>query len=263
MKLALSLLLLLSLTGAHAQTPAKRKVTVDEMVALATRGQLGNDETVKLTMVLVDKAGQKETRTLTTWFRKATRDSKEDKTLLKFHSPADVAGTALLSTQEPGADAGQWLYLPALKRVKRLVTSDNTGYFVGTDFTYQDLQIENTREYTYERIADEDVDGRRCYKIVATPKNKSISEKTGYSKRIFWIDVQDVVVLRLQYFNLSGTHVKTFSASDVQKFGPKKKPMQIIMDNLERNHKTYAKLHEVKMNTDLSDSLFTQSELSR
>ena len=231
------------------------------IIEKATRGQLPADERVDYNMVLVNKSNKKKVRALTIWYKQDTGNT--DQNLLKFTAPADAAGIGLLTTQKPATDSDQWLYLPALRRVKRIVSSDRTGYFAQTDLTYQDLHVEELEDHNYALLGKGNVDGKECYKIEAKPKSKSIKRRSGYSKRHIWVDASIFVIRQIQYYDKRDRHTKTTVAKDFKKYGPVYRAKNIVIDNMDRKHKTYIALKNVEVNSGLPSSLFTTVKLEQ
>ena len=165
-------------------------------------------------MVLRNKAGKESVREFKTMTLEEADPSIGDKSVIVFTKPRDVRGTALLthSNIEPNDD-NQWLFLPALKRVKRISSSNRTGKFVSSEFSYEDLGAEELDDNTYNWVEDMPCPGDAgltCAKIEIMPKNK----KSGYSKRIAFIDMDEYRTHRIEFFNRRGDLEKILTFSD-------------------------------------------------
>ena len=148
------------------------------------RHESNTEETME-TMILVDRFGNKEQRQLSNYSK--TIGSNEFRTLIAFTYPASIKGTALLTWDNNEEENDQWIYLPAQQQMRRIASSNKEGYFLGTDFTYEDLETEDMNNYEYTIINSEIYDGNDCWIIEAVPINDEVASNSGYSKRIMWI----------------------------------------------------------------------------
>ena len=129
------------------------------------------DSISKMQMTLINARGQKKVRLMT---MKVLEGEDEDKSLMEFLSPADVRGTKFLSYEHVNKDDDQWLYLPALKRVKRISSRNKSGAFMGSEFSYEDLSAFNVKKYKYEGDAEKvSLDGKDMYNILSKPVSKT------------------------------------------------------------------------------------------
>ena len=134
-------------------------------------------------------------------------EDEGDKSLVIFDTPGDVRGTAFLShTKKVGSD-DQWLYLPALKRVKRIASSNKAGPFMGSEFSFEDIASQEVEKYTYEYLRDEKYDGIDCFVVAYDP----VDRKSGYSVQNVWIDKSRYIVLKTEYFDRKKSLLKTLS----------------------------------------------------
>ena len=204
--IAASLLLALPLVAEEAGTPEARGL---EIAREADRRDQGfGDFSASLSMVLRDKHGQETERRMRT--RTLEQKDDGDKALIIFDNPGDVKGTAFLSfTHREGAD-DQWLYLPALKRVKRIASSNKAGPFVSSEFAYEDIASQEVEKYTYKHLRDEELDGRACFVVERDP----VDPKSGYSRQVAWIDQEEYRVWKVDFYNRGGSLLKTLTVSD-------------------------------------------------
>jgi hypothetical protein len=168
----------------------------DEMQA----GYIG--ESRKMTLTLINADGQESQRKLDFWgFEEPDR---HDKTLVKFTFPPDIKGTTLLTYEKGAEDDDQWLYLPSLKRAKRIASSNKSGSFVGSEFAYEDLVVRQFEKYNFKYIGDDTVDGKDCFVIERTPKNQT----SGYSKILRWRYKDNHQEAKSQYYDRKGELLK-------------------------------------------------------
>lgn len=168
----------------------------DEMQA----GYVG--ETRKMTLTLINADGQESQRKLDFWgFEEPDR---HDKTIVKFTYPPDIKGTALLTYEKGVEDDDQWLYLPSLKRAKRIASSNKSGSFVGSEFAYEDLVVRQFEKYNFKYIGDDTVNGKDCYVMERTPKNQT----SGYSKVLRWRYKDNLQEAKSEYYDRKGELLK-------------------------------------------------------
>ena len=220
------------------------------------------DSRADLKMLLINASGKERVR-------KVTQMTKTDKnglrkSLIRFLSPADVKGTGLLSIENEGRDDDNWLYLPALRKVRRISGSNKTDSFMGSDFTYEDLETEDLNDYNYKLLGEDKINDMETWKIEALPK-ASILDKTGYSKRVLWITKKHHLVVKVKFFDKSGAFSKELAGSDIRKIdnANKWRLFRIEMKNVLKGSKTVLEITDYKLNTGIKDKIFTQRYLKR
>ncbi|HVK98802.1 MAG TPA: outer membrane lipoprotein-sorting protein [Dongiaceae bacterium] len=183
-----------------------------------------------------------------------------DKSLSVFATPKDVKDTALLTETHISGPDSQWLYLPKLKRVKRISMLNKSSPFMGSEFSYEDLASFEVEKYTTQYLRSEQYDGRPCFVVELTPKY----EHSGYSKLVAFIDKQNYLALRMDYFNLEQKHFKSMYLEDYKQFeGKYWRPTKLTMKNIASGDSTAIIWHEYRFRTGLNDSDFTQQALKR
>ncbi|MFP4058274.1 MAG: outer membrane lipoprotein-sorting protein [Candidatus Brocadiia bacterium] len=191
-----------------------------------------HDELTELEMRLVDDAGRSRTRKLRIEYLRT--DEGLDRTLIRFSYPRRMKGTGLLTHEQKGRNDDQWLYLPSLRRTRRIAADAKTERFVQSDFTYEDLQPEDLEDNAYKLLRSETVDGRPCHVVEAVPRSPG-----GYSRREIAVDAERWLPLRILYFDEGGRHVKTEHATEVRQHeGRFWRPDRVEMADLEREHTT-------------------------
>lgn len=156
---------------------------------------VGRDVTTVSRMELTDKAGTRRTRELVTYRMEATKG--EATSLARFLAPADIAGTGLLSVDKADGSSEQWLYLPAMDRVRRVASDRKGGRFVGSDLYFEDLQTRKPESDTHSIVGKETLDGVACEVVESVPADPGNSV---YRRRLLWIDPQLALVMRIDYF---------------------------------------------------------------
>ena len=216
------------------------------------------DTSSKTTMVLKDKHGQSTQRSI----RNRTLEGKNegDKSLVIFDTPGDVRGTAFLShTKKVGSD-DQWLYLPALKRVKRIASSNKAGPFMGSEFSFEDIASQEVEKYTYEYLREEKYKGIDCYVVAYDP----VDRKSGYSVQNVWIDKARFIILKTEYFDRKKSLLKTLSFEGYNKYLDKYwRADKFIMINHQTGKETELNYENWEFSTGLTDKDFTKNILKR
>jgi len=229
----------------------------DIMIKVDERPE-GDDQRAVMKMTLVNKRGKTRERSVLMYSKKYGEDSKA---LMYFQSPGDVKGTGFLSWQydDPQKDDDQWLYLPALKKSRRISGSSKNDYFMGTDFTYDDMGDRNVDEDTHALIREEEVDGHRCWVVESKPKD----EDYMYSKSVGWIRQDTLLAMKVDFYDRKGALLKTLTVSEIKEQDGIWTAFRMEMDNVQEQHKTVIEMEEVRYNIGLEDSLFRVSTLER
>ncbi len=223
--------------------------------------QISKDSTSKITMKLINEKGQERVRKIA-YFEKRDKDDNRN-TLVKFQFPADVKGTGLLTLEHKGSEDDQWLYLPALRKTRRISASDKGDSFMGSDFTYEDMEQEDLDEFEYKLLGTEDINGEPCYRIEGIAVSESKKKETSYSRREIWVRKGDFVLLKINYYDKKGNFLKTLTVADIKVINGKPRAHKIVMENLQRRHKTELIYEEIKLDQGISDNLFTERQLAR
>ena len=220
------------------------------------------DTEAKIKMILVNKKGNERERELIIWSN--TDKENKYKQLIKILSPSDIAGTGFLTVESIKNDEDNWLYLPALRKTRRIVGSDKTGYFIGSDFTYEDLSSEDLIDFKYKYLEDKTINGITTWKVEAIAKSKSKLRETGYSKRVVWIDKKTHLVVKVSFYDKEGTNVKLLTTGDIRTTSSGKfRPFSITMENLEKGSKTILKFSYIKINEGIADETFSIRKLQQ
>ncbi len=254
--------LLAAFMASICQAAVAAELTGREIMEKDEQQNKGEDEFNKTLMVLVNKRGQERKRKME-YYSKTGKDDN-DKILIRFLEPSDVKGVGLLTIEYSDRDDDQWLYLPALKKVRRISSSDQGDSFMGTDFTYEDIRSEKLDKHTYAVIGSESVDGHDCYVIEALPATEEQKKDSGYSKRVIWMRKDIFLMLKVEYYNKKGEHFKTEVRKDIVEAAPNLyRPNFMEMKNHKTGHTTQITFDERKINSGLADRLFTERMLKR
>ena len=251
------LVLLMVCGGMAEQSPEDKGLAITRE---ADRRNTGFDDvTANLLMVLMNKHGQKSERQIRIQTLEVPTDG--DKTLMIFDTPRDVKGTAFLSFTHKVGDDDQWLYLPAVKRVKRISGRNKSGSFMGSEFSYEDIASQELEKYSYKWIRDESLEGQDCFVIEQYAVD---SKNSGYSKQVIWRDKQAYRVRRAEYYDRKGSLLKTLTCTGYRKYLDRYwHPDEMYMVNHQTGKSTRLVMSDYQFRTGLKDSDFNQNSLRR
>jgi outer membrane lipoprotein-sorting protein len=250
---------LLALTSAAAW-PVAAETPEEKGFAIAKeadhRADGFKDYSATLTMTLKAKNGQEAVRELRYKSLEAPGDG--DKSLTLFDQPKDVEGTTLLTYAHKTVDDDIWLFLPALKRVKRIAGNNKSGPFMGSEFSFEDFGVQEVEKYTYKFLREDELDGMHCFVIERVPVEKT----SGYSRTEAWIDQSQYRLQKIDYFNKGGVFIKTLRAAGYQQYlGQYWYPDRYEMVNHDTGRSTVLQFKDYKFRNGYTDRDFDQSAL--
>lgn len=251
----LSLLALLSLP-VQAQTVEEKGLEIAKAARAYDRGFA--DFTADMVMELKTKTGNTSTRNIRIKTKEVEGDG--DKSLSIFDEPNDVKGTAML-TYSHGLDPDdQWLYLPALKKVKRINSRNKSGPFMGSTFAFEDLGSQEIEKYTYKLLGEEACGELQCYVIERFPAYKH----SGYTRQVAWLDKEAYRIIKVEYYDRKKALLKTLTTGDFQQFlGHYWRPGVMNMVNHQNGKSTKLEWKNYQFQTGLSDRDFRSQALKR
>jgi len=217
-----------------------------------------NDQTASMVMELRNKQGDVSTRTIRIKTLEVIGDG--DKSLSIFDEPADVKGTAFLTYSHAIKPDEQWLYLPALKRVKRINSKNKSGPFMGSEFAYEDLASQEIEKYTYKYIRDEKLDGVDCFVMERYPAY----EHSGYTRQLAWVNKDRYVAEKIEFYDRKNELLKTLANKGYQQYlGQYWRPDQMTMVNHQTGKSTILTWQDYKFKNGLDDKDFSRNSLKR
>ncbi len=228
----------------------------DVMVMVDERND-GDNRTAVTEMTLVNRRGEKRIREVLSLSIDMGKDTKK---MMFFRKPDDVKGTSFLSWEydNPEKDDDKWLYMPALRKTRRISGESENEYFMGTDFTYDDLGDRNIDEDTHKLLGEEKKNGFDCWVVESVP----VDENSYYRKKISWIRKDALVASESKYFDREGL-LKTFTAVSLELINGIWTSTEIKMENHRDNHSTIIKILKMEYNTEMDESVFTVSSMAR
>ena len=201
-------------------------------------------------MTIVHKSGTKRIRTIKSWLK------GDDSTFVRFLTPANVKGTSFLSLND-----NDWLYLPALRKVRRIATKDKGGSFMGSDFSYDDVGgMSLIEDYNAKLLGVEKYNDQDCYILELIPKKPT---EVTYSKQKQWIDKENFYSLKTEYYDLHDDLLKVLYSSNIEKVDGFWVTKKNEMQNVQKNSKTIIVTKEIQLNPEISDEMFTTRQLEK
>ncbi|MEM7136377.1 MAG: outer membrane lipoprotein-sorting protein [Myxococcota bacterium] len=230
-----------------------------EIAKEADRRDTGfGDTTADMVMILRNKRGQESKRELEIRTLEVLDDG--DKSLTVFHNPRDVRGTALLTFSHGVKADDQWLYLPALRRVKRIASNNKSGPFMGSEFAYEDLSSQEIEKYRYKYVKDDKVDGVDCFLIERYPVDKD----SGYTKQQVWIDKDEYRVRKIDFYDRKAQLLKTLTPSEYKKYvGQYWRANKMNMVNHQTGKSTELIWSDFKFKNGLKEGDFTRTRMTQ
>ena len=258
---SIALLLALSAPLADQAKAATAEERGFDIAARSDRSDTGFAESeVGLRMVLKNAAGQESTRALKIWTLEKPDETVGDKSLVLFDTPRDIEGTALLSHAKILDPDDQWLYLPALKRVKRISSSNKSGPFVGSEFAFEDFTAIELNKFGYRYIGSEVCGDLQCDVVERLPKY----ENSGYTRQVAWVDQTHYQIRKVEFYDRRGDLLKVLELKDYRQYENGVWRAHLLsMTNVQTNKQTDLVYDEYRFDIGLSESDFVKGRLSR
>ena len=241
-----------------AETPEEKGLAIAKEI---DRRDIGfGDSRSTLTMTLTNKHGESSTRKL----RISTLENQDitvgDKSLTVFEHPRDVKGTAFLSFTKILEPDDQWLYLPALKRVKRISSANKSGPFVGSEFAYEDLVSFEVGKYNFKWIKDEKCGELTCFVVERYP----LYESSGYTRQVSWVDQAEYRVQKVEFYDRKGSLLKTLEQSNYTQYLDRYwRPLTMHMVNHQTGKETVLEFSPFEFQVGLNEGNFTANRLKK
>ncbi len=237
--------------------PAARGLAIAEESDKRDRGW--GDAKADMKMVLTNASGETSERALRFMMIENT-DGDGNWSLMTFDKPADIEGTALLTYPHVKEADEQWLYLPTVKRVKRISSANKSGPFVGSEFAFEDFSAQQVGKFTYKWLRDEPCGDRTCHVVERTPQY----ENSGYTRQIVWIDTTDYLFRKTDFYDRKDSLIKTLTYQDYKLYDNKFwRPGELAMANHETKKSTRLVWQSYAFHTGLTKDDFSTASLER
>jgi len=266
MRCATLALLMILLAGAASAGPAAPENAAPDALALVQKvnaRDVGSWSTRHVVMELISRRGSKRTREAMLFHRFF---GQEKRIALFYLSPVTIEGTAFLTWDQHAGRDLQWLYLPALRKTRRISTQDRGKSFMGTDLSYEDLKQEmkiSEADYRFERVGREPCGAQQCVGVEGIPVSPTIARELGYGRVRWWIDEATWMVRLAEYWDPSGRALKTTRIEDVRNVDGVWTAGRIDVENLQSGHRTVFRVDDVDLATEVPASLFERNNLIR
>ncbi len=201
------------MVAANSQTLEEKGLAIAKEADRVGRGFVDSKSSV--TMTLKNRNGEVATRALRA--KTLETQSDGDKLLIIFDQPRDVKGTVFLSFSHAAQPDDQWLYLPALKRVKRIASKDKSGSFMGSEFSYEDLSSREVEKFSYKYVRDETLNNAAHFVVEAYPSYSA----SGYNRQVIWFEKLSYRIGKIEFYSRSNSLLKTLNASNFQQYKSK------------------------------------------
>ncbi len=219
----------------------------------------------KSVMTLMSDKGSVRERKVDT-VGKLQSNGNDTNVIIRFQYPPEFKGTGFLQIEDPGGDDGLWVYLPSLHKSRRLVANNRRDSFFGTDFSYGDITPPKIELYDHTLLRSEVVGGHECYVIQSIPKDDKEKRNSGYSKKITWVQKNNFLENKIEYYDTEGRQLKTQIVAQhklIDPAGQRWFAMQREMINHRAGHKTMLVFSQVEVNRPIDDAFFSTRMLER
>jgi len=240
------------MTALQAQTPSGHEI----MMKVYDR-PTGKTIQSNLTMTLTNSRGDVRERTIKQFLKDF---GTEEKKVMYFTAPADIRNTAFMNwSYTDGSDDDQWIYLPALKKVKRIASDSKSDYFMGSDFTYDDLGDRHPDADTHRLLREESLQGEACYVVESISKD----EDYMYSRTVTWIIKDKWIDLKKEFYDEDEDHLKTLNIRKYEEVAGYWTIPDMEMHNIQKDHRTRMLMKNIVIDEGISDNMFTQRMMQR
>jgi outer membrane lipoprotein-sorting protein len=255
-----SIIIIATLFSIHSTLPAQTQEQKGLTIAQkADEMDMGFEDTaVSLKMILTNKHGQESVRYLENKTLEMQDDG--DKSLIVFNSPKDVEGTATLTFTHKDTPDDQWLYLPSIKRVKRISSDNKSGPFMGSEFAFEDLSSQEIEKYTYRFIGEENLDRMPTMVVERYP----VDPKSGYTKQVVWYNKENYRIEKIDFYDRKDALMKTLVYNNYMEYlGKYWRAGEMVMENHQTGKKTTLIFENYSFRTGMNEQDFSQNGLVR
>ena len=250
---------LLALLAAVAMPLVAHAQTATEIVARSQEAFLaaGDDMRAKLTMRLINTAGRERVREMT--MLRTDLEAGDQKYFIYFHRPGDVRDMTFMVWTYRGRDDDRWLFVPAVKMVRRLAADDSRSSFVGSDFTYEDVSGRDIDADTHSLTGEETCDTGTCHVVESIP----VGDTAEFGRKVSWIDTVSFLPVKEEYYDRRGALARVYTADEIQDVGGYPTAVRRTMTDVTKDHRTEVVFDEVTYDIGLDEGLFAERSLRR
>lgn len=219
----------------------------------------GDDFKARVMMKLITKDGKERVREMTMLRKNYGPSGGEQKYFIYFFQPADVKDMTFMVFKYPGKDDDRWLFIPAINMVKRIAAQDKSSSFVGSDFTYEDISGRDLENDAHSLEKETTHNGREVHIVRSTPKEGDVA----YSYKLSWIDKENFLPLREEYYDIKGELMKIFTAEKIETIKGRATVTGRLMKNVQSGHRTEVVFLKTDYDIGIKDRLFSERFLKR
>ena len=217
------------------------------------------------TLTIMDAKGHERIRQ-TSMASKLFASTNTEKRIIRFLSPADVKGTGMLIYDHDDKNDDMWIYMPALRKTRRIVSTEKSKSFMGSEFSNADMSAPKLDDFEYRLQSIENIKGIPCWKIEVIPVDEDIMDEMGFDRKMVWIAQKDYVLRKAEYYDEDDELVKIMTAGEVRLLDPSSQKylatrMEIV--NRQNGRKSLMKIDRVQFNPDVKDEYFTLDYLEK
>lgn len=226
--------------------------------------KLSGSEAVSI-MTILDGKGHERVRKIAQ-ISKLFDNGKTEKKLVRFLAPADVKGTGLLTFDYEDKDDDMWLYMPALRKTRRIISSEKSKSFMGSEFSYSDMTPPVLNDFTFKLLGEEKIDSILCWKIEMKPNDYDIADENGFAKKISWIRKDIYMMKKAVYYDLDEELHKELHILNIKKLDEKNskyRATHLVMENKQNGRKSVLKVSKIVLNRNIKNDYFTIRYLER
>lgn len=217
-------------------------------------------------LIIKDAKGRVRERK-TTMATKLYDNGKTEKKIIRFLEPADVKGTGILTFDYQDGEDAMWIYMPALRKTRRIVSSEKGKSFMGSEFTNADMVMPTVEDFSYKMIKNtEKIDGVDCWCVEMTAKNEDLADEYGYLKRRAWIAKNDFVIRKAEVYDINNELLKIMEVKEVKMIDTKNKkyqPLHLEIKNVQNNRISILKFEKIIFNPKVKDEYFSTTYLEK
>jgi len=247
------------------EAQAQEKLSARQIMDRVAENRKLDGSEALMTMEIYNAKGQKRVRKMAV-VSKLYDDGKTEKKMSRFLSPPDVKGTGFMTFDYENKDDDMWLFMPALRKTRRIISSEKSKSFMGSEFAYSDINVANPDDFKYKILKEEKVGKADCWVIQAIPKTDDIAEEHGYSKQIAWVAKSDFVLRKGMFYDLDGELLKELIVHKVKLIDPVKKRywgMKMEMINKQNGRRSIITAEKMELSKNVDDEYFTTRYLER
>jgi outer membrane lipoprotein-sorting protein len=217
------------------------------------------------TLRIYDAKGRERIRQ-TSMASKLFENGTIEKRIIRFLSPAEVKGTGMLIYDYDEKNDDMWIYMPALRKTRRIISDEKSKSFMGSEFSNADMSAPSLEDFKYTLAGSELVEGTDCWIVEVIPVNQDVMDEVGYARQLAWIGKQDFVFRKIEYYDEDGELFKQMTSSDVRQVDPsgeKYIATRMEMSNLQNGRKSVMTIDKIEYDPNVKDDYFTIGYLER